>query len=157
MTPASLNTVRPDNIGPAGSVEPNRLLPLVMRHALCAAALMFCFAVLPAAHSSAQSLPGGGVPRVAPQAPTQPSNERADQGPSRPLTDDRAAAALNADRQRAIVSDTNKLLRLVNELNAEVAAAAPDSLTSGQLRKVGQIEKLARDVQAKMKQTGTIR
>jgi hypothetical protein len=58
--------------------------------------------------------------------------------------------ALNADRQKALVSDTVKLLKLANELNAEVSSGNPDMLTPGQLRKLEQIEKLAHSVKEKM-------
>lgn len=58
--------------------------------------------------------------------------------------------ALNADRQKSMVADTNRLLRLVNELNAEIARNKPDALTSAQLHKVEEIEKLARSVREKM-------
>jgi hypothetical protein len=49
-----------------------------------------------------------------------------------------------------MVSDTNKLLRLVNELNSEIAHTSPDLLTPSQLRKVAEIEKLAHNVKDKM-------
>ncbi|MGD0629525.1 MAG: hypothetical protein ABR987_09240 [Terracidiphilus sp.] len=62
----------------------------------------------------------------------------------------RLLRALNSDRQKAMVSDANKLLRLVNELNAEIAQTNPGSLSPDQLRKVAQIEKLAHDVKDKM-------
>jgi len=48
------------------------------------------------------------------------------------------------------VNDTNKLLRLVNELNAEIARTEPSVLTADQLRKLAEIEKLARNVKEKM-------
>ena len=57
---------------------------------------------------------------------------------------------LNADRQKSLVADTNKLLRLVNELNAEIVSTNPDSLTPAQLHKVAEIEKLAHNVKDKM-------
>jgi hypothetical protein len=49
-----------------------------------------------------------------------------------------------------MVSDTNKLLKLVNELNAEIGQTNPDSLTPSQLQKVAEIEKLAHNVRDKM-------
>lgn len=58
--------------------------------------------------------------------------------------------ALNEQRQKAMVSDTNKLLHLVKELNDEIAATAPDQLTADELRKVAAIEKLAHSVREKM-------
>ncbi len=58
--------------------------------------------------------------------------------------------AINAERQKSMVSDTEKLLKLARELNAEVAAGTANSLTAGQLRKVAEIEKLAHNVKKKM-------
>lgn len=69
---------------------------------------------------------------------------------SPPPVDERLLRARNADRQRSLVSDTNKLLLLVNELNAEIARANTGSLTPEQLRKVAEIEKLAHNVKEKM-------
>ena len=57
---------------------------------------------------------------------------------------------LNIERQKSMVSDANKLLKLASELNAEVSSSNQDSLTLEQLRKVGEIEKLARSVKEKM-------
>jgi hypothetical protein len=63
---------------------------------------------------------------------------------------ERVLQALNADRQKSLVSDTLKLLKLANELNAEVNGGNPDTLTANQLRKLEQIEKLAHSVKEKM-------
>jgi hypothetical protein len=63
---------------------------------------------------------------------------------------ERQLQALNADRQKALVSDTLKLLKLANELNTEVNGGNPDQLTPNQLRKLEQIEKLAHSVKEKM-------
>jgi hypothetical protein len=60
----------------------------------------------------------------------------------------------NTERQRSIVADTNKLLRLAAELNAEVSTANSDSLSPAQLHKLGEIEKLARNVKSMMSSTG---
>jgi Spy/CpxP family protein refolding chaperone len=58
--------------------------------------------------------------------------------------------ALNEQRQKSMVSDTNKLLRMVKELNDEIAATVPDQLTVDEVRKLAAIEKLARSVKEKM-------
>jgi hypothetical protein len=58
--------------------------------------------------------------------------------------------AINAARQKSLVSDTNKLLKLANELNAEIARSNAGTLTPEQLHKVAEIEKLARNVKEKM-------
>lgn len=58
--------------------------------------------------------------------------------------------ALNAERQKELVADTNKLLKLASELDAEVARSDSANLTPAQLHKVAEIEKLAHSVREKM-------
>ena len=58
--------------------------------------------------------------------------------------------ALNVERQKQIVAETTKLLRLARELNEEVAASNTGRLTPAQLHKVAEIEKLARSVKERM-------
>jgi hypothetical protein len=58
--------------------------------------------------------------------------------------------ALNADRQKSLVADTNKLMRLVKELNDDIARSRPEQLNDEQLRKLAEIEKLAHSVKEKM-------
>jgi hypothetical protein len=114
---------------------------------VCTAMLL---ALLPAFHCAAQS--GVSSPQINPvphlmglgvgefgDPPGDPSRGNA-----------RILRALNADRQKSLVSDTNKLLRLVNELNAEIARANGGFLTASQLRRVAEIEKLAHNVREKM-------
>lgn len=57
---------------------------------------------------------------------------------------------MNRERQRSLVFDANKLLKLAGELDAEVRDSAPDSLTPNQERKLAEIEKLAHNVKDKM-------
>lgn len=58
--------------------------------------------------------------------------------------------ALNAARQKSLVSDTNKLVKLTAELNAQINSTRPASLTEAQMRMVAEIEKLARNIREKM-------
>lgn len=58
--------------------------------------------------------------------------------------------ALNAERQKSLVSDTNKLLKLTGELNAQINSTHPDKLTEEQIRMVAEIEKLAHNIREKM-------
>jgi hypothetical protein len=67
-----------------------------------------------------------------------------------PAESERRLRALNILRQKALVSDTKKLLQLANELNAEIGGADSESLTADQLRKLAAIEKLAHSVKEKM-------
>jgi hypothetical protein len=62
----------------------------------------------------------------------------------------RRSLALNIQRQKQMVADTDKLLKLARELNAEVAAQNSTSLTLDELHKVAEIEKLARNVRERM-------
>ncbi len=57
---------------------------------------------------------------------------------------------LNANRQKSMVSDTDKLVKLAAKLNAEINGAHPVRLTEEQLRMVAEIEKLAHSVREKM-------
>ena len=63
---------------------------------------------------------------------------------------ERRIRALNNERQKQIVADTDKLLKLARELNDEVAKANTGTLTMDELRKIADIEKLARNVRQKM-------
>jgi hypothetical protein len=58
--------------------------------------------------------------------------------------------ALNRERQKSLVSDTNKLLKLATELDMEVKNAGGNSLSSSEMRKLATIEKLAHNVKDKM-------
>lgn len=66
------------------------------------------------------------------------------------VTAERRNRALNMERQKLMVSDASKLLKLARELNDEVASARSDAFTSDQLRKIAEIEKLARSVRERM-------
>jgi hypothetical protein len=61
--------------------------------------------------------------------------------------------ALNAERHKSMVSDTEKLVKLARQLDAEIASNPSDGLTPEELHKVAEIEKLARNVKAKMAQS----
>ena len=81
-----------------------------------------------------------------PPMPTDPSSsDNYD-----PTMMERRLNALNRERQKEMISDTNKLLRLAMELNDEIAANNTGTLTWDQLHKMAEIEKLARNVKEKM-------
>jgi hypothetical protein len=76
-----------------------------------------------------------------------------------PAAKERQLRVLNAERQRSMVSDADKLLKLARELEDEISRTNPESLTQDQLRKIAKIEKLARSVKDKMStamQAGTV-
>ena len=61
------------------------------------------------------------------------------------------ARARNAERQRQLVSDTQKLVTLANELQTEVNGSTKDMLSLDVVRKADEIDKLARSVRDRMK------
>lgn len=61
----------------------------------------------------------------------------------------RQIQALNAERLKSMISDTDKLLKLAKELNKDVDSN-PAQLTQVELHKLADIEKLARNVKQKM-------
>lgn len=58
--------------------------------------------------------------------------------------------ALNADRQKSMVADTDRLVKLAAELNAQINGAHPRRLSDAQFRMVAEIEKLAHNIREKM-------
>ena len=68
-----------------------------------------------------------------------------------PVLMERRMRQLNATQHKQMVSDTEKLVKLVTELNADINKTAPAALTPDQLRKVAEIEKLAHSVKDKMR------
>lgn len=58
--------------------------------------------------------------------------------------------SINIERQKSLVADTDRLLKLATELNSEIAKSNPGELSPVQLRKVAEIEKLAHNVRDKM-------
>lgn len=114
---------------------------------VCSALLL---AVLPARPCGAQNSAAQGHSTMIPQPIGQRVGDSGDLPGASPTDNEKLLRALNADRQKSLVSDTNKLLRLVNELNAEIARTNTSSLTQGQLHKLAEIEKLAHNVKEKM-------
>lgn len=114
-----------------------------------AACQILCIALLLAARAGAQ---GHGSPSLPTLPSGAPVGSRDDYDiPNRdPVEEARRLQALNIARQKGMVSDANKLLKLTTELNEEISHSNSDTLTSAQIRKLGQIEKLAHSVSEKM-------
>jgi hypothetical protein len=110
---------------------------------------MVCLAVQ--SPLTAQNLPGS-IPRnpMGQPNPQSPAGRLGGVPLDDPLDNEKAYRATNADRQKSIVSDTDKLMKLVSQLDAEVARSGAEKLSSAQLRKMAEIEKLAHDVKVKM-------
>jgi hypothetical protein len=65
----------------------------------------------------------------------------------------RRIQALNADRQKSMVSDTDKIVSLARQLDAEIASNPTGEPTPDELQKIATIEKLAKNVKTKMAQS----
>ena len=57
----------------------------------------------------------------------------------------------NAQRQKDLVRDTQKLYALASQLKADVAKSNKDTLSIDVIKKADEIEKLAKSVKDKMK------
>jgi hypothetical protein len=58
----------------------------------------------------------------------------------------------NADRQKHLMSDTERLVALADELKQEAASSGTETMTPEMQRKIAEIEKLARSVKDKMRE-----
>ena len=68
---------------------------------------------------------------------------------------DKDFAASNAIRNKQVSEETAKLLKLANDLKAEVDKAGKDTLSLNAIRKAEAIEKLAHNIKEKMTVTAT--
>jgi hypothetical protein len=109
---------------------------------------------------AAQKSVGPTLPNI--QDPTMPSTMHPGAMPPDGMPDMRDAAtrahtheervkALNDDRHKRLEDDASKLLALSNELKSDVDRANKDELSLDVMRKAAEIEKLAHEVQSRMK------
>ncbi|HZP07356.1 MAG TPA: hypothetical protein VFB43_20820 [Terracidiphilus sp.] len=95
--------------------------------------------------SQMPSMQRGGIP-ADPNFQSSPFNDPY----NNPTEVEKRLRMINAERQKAMVSDTDKLVRLATELNEDIAKSNSGQLSPAQLRKVAEIEKLAHSVRDKM-------
>ncbi|MGB6975497.1 MAG: hypothetical protein WBD67_12520 [Terracidiphilus sp.] len=62
----------------------------------------------------------------------------------------RQLRAMNAERQKELVKDTARLLKLAQALRAQTQAENAETLTEAQWKEIDRIEKLAHSVKQKM-------
>jgi hypothetical protein len=97
---------------------------------------------------SGASLQNGGVEFQVPETNPFPDLDEMD-----PQLAHRQLRALNAERQKELVSDTAKLVKLAKALDRQTQATDGATLTEAQWKEVDRIQKLARSVREKMVQT----
>jgi hypothetical protein len=124
--------------------------PAAAGHALALLGLLLLLMLAPVPADRAQT-PGSTIGPAGGQHLYYPGRADSDMsGDYDPIMMERRMNALNNERQKEMVSDTDKLLKLAKELNDEIAAKNTSSLTLDQLHKIAEIEKLARGVKEKM-------
>jgi len=131
-----------------------RIAGLRLRTGLGGAILLVLVCVLVTGTAGrAQSNGGGGSSGGGQGHPSYSSSQTLN-----PLSEDdqdptmaqRRIRALNIQRQKQMVADADKLLKLAKELNEEIAKANTGTLTEDELHKIADIEKLARSVRQRM-------
>lgn len=133
------------------TVDPGAFM-LRFRRLGCAAAVLFVAVLLYVPSGRGQASPsvnnGSQLPRRIP-VPSE-MDDRTDT-PGTALFYERRLRMLNAAQHNSMVADTDKLVKLVAELNAEVSSSNSKSLTPQQLHMVAEIEKLAHNIRDKMR------
>lgn len=102
----------------------------------------------------AQQRPSSGVPQQGRSTPPSVGSfpiggEQEEPGAS--SMRDSQARARNNERQKRLVSDTDKLLALVTQLHADVAKTDRNILSLDVVRRSEEIEKLAHSIKERMK------
>lgn len=110
-------------------------------------------AILLAAVAASGQVGGPGVPGMPPST-TPPvayphPGSQVDPGLARIMH--RQALARNTQRQKDLVNDTDKLLKLAQQLKAAVDKSNKDTLSIDVIKKADQIQKLAKSISSKMK------
>lgn len=110
-------------------------------------------AAVPGRVSGGQMAPSAGqssrIPGV--QQPKTGVLEPEDPDPMAPHRDQKQAELRNADRQKRLVADTDKLLALATDLKEQVDKSTKDTLSVDVIKKADEIEKLAHSVKERMK------
>ena len=119
------------------------------RSVSCAIGLVILLTCLPGRSQMGQS---SQLPNMQRGIPADPNfqNSPFNDPYNNPTEAEKRLRMINAERQKAMVSDTDKLVKLAKELNEDVAQSNTGQLSAAQLRKVAEIEKLAHSVRDKM-------
>ena len=101
-----------------------------------------------------QQMPTAPPQLSTPSSPTPPSlRSMGDEpNPMRDSMQDQAIRQINEQRRKRMLDDANKMVQLSNELKADVEKTQKDELSMEVLKKAAEVEKLAHDVQQRMKQ-----
>lgn len=102
----------------------------------------------PAVHGG-QAVPPASSPF--PDSSVRGGREERERDPNAERMQEQAAKGRNAERQRRLVADTEKLLSLATELKQDVDKTDKNTMSVDVIKKAEEIEKLARSVKERMK------
>ena len=126
------------------------VLSWIAAFAFCIAVGVFCSYLAPAQRNSPMPnypLPNRpGVPNVDPL--DMPQGFPGD--PMQNRRNERRLQYLNAERQKSMVAETNRLVKLAADLNAQINSGEHTQLTLDQARQLAEIEKLAHRIRDRM-------
>lgn len=111
---------------------------------LLLAAVLMLVPAIHAQQTQTTTPPEQNIPGLSPN-PTPPDNNMAHMS-------ERMARQRNTDRQKQIVADTAQLLKLAQQLNADVSKTNKDTLSLNVVKEASEIEKLAKTIKDRMKQ-----
>lgn len=97
------------------------------------------------------SAPGISQPPLPSHLP-DPGTTDSSSDPMRSVMRERMLRVANEQRHKKMLDDANKMVQLANELKADVEKTQNDELSVEVLKKAAEVEKLAHDVQQRMKQ-----
>lgn len=98
-----------------------------------------------------QEQPGSGAIPATTHPLESPGNSGIPDGPMRARMEEERKKLFDEDRRKRLEKDVDKLVALSNELKTVVDKANKDELSLDAMRKAAEIEKLAHDVQSRMK------
>jgi hypothetical protein len=108
----------------------------------------------PAVDAQHSQAPGTTAGPPGPPGPIPPLDQPATALPDNPMRGRMEAErmkALNDDRHKRLTADVDRLVELTNELKTDVDKTSKDELSVEVVKKAQEIEKLAHDVQSRMK------
>ncbi len=124
---------------------------------LCIASVCVAAALFQALPARGQSASQAGPPYMGPNSRSPNAFSRYDAQTRFPADNDTSymesirLAQLKVARAESMFKDTDRLLKLATELNAEVTGPKAEPLGGAQLRKVSRIAKFARNIEKNMK------
>ena len=99
-------------------------------------------------HTGQQQMPDQSDPLKVPGS----ADGRRDNDPLRASTAERQAKMRNDERQKRLVSDTDKLLALATQLHTDVSKTDKNILSIDVVKRAEEIEKLAHSVKERMRE-----